>query len=965
LVNPPKQNNAVICNGTSTQLSIVGAGTGTYSWSPSTGLNQTTGATVTANPTATTTYTVTGTGGACGAITFNITVTVVPIPTPSLNTTTAVCEGSTKTYSTALHAGSTYAWSVTGAASYSSVANTLTVVAGLGNYTISVVETEGVKGCSNVAATGASTTTIVVNPKPVITATGGNYCMGTAGLTLNSTGAGIGGTYAWSPATNISSKIVANPIVNPTVSTNYTVTGTDVNGCSNSATVLVNTFPAPTITSANGSMCMGGVGAKLTSIGAGLGGVYVWSPSANLSAANIPNPVAKPSVTTTYTVTGTDVNGCSNVATATVTVNPVPVITATGGSFCGKSGKSVMLSSTGAGLGGSYTWNPVLNLSASNIANPIATPTASSVFTVTGTNTFGCSGSATATITVNPLPTVSATASAVKLCAGASVTLSGGGAISYVWDNAAVDGIAFVPNSTKLYKVIGTDVNGCENTATVKVFVNPSPTVAVMAKHTDICFGDSTSLLASGALTYLWDNAVVNGKSFSPTATKTYTVTGTDSNGCKTVNHVSLTVNPLPKISVKASASEICAGDQVKLNGVGAHDYAWDNGLSDGVLFNPTITNTYTVIGSDVNGCSSKAQVSVKVNALPNVTAAAIDDVICVGESATVSAKGALTYKWSDGVMNNQAFVPAVTKTYTVTGTDANSCHQTAFVTVVVNAKPVVTASASFNAVCIGASIVLNGGGALTYTWNNGATNGVAFTPTVTQSYTVTGKDLQGCTNTASLNITVYDLPMVVAHASKSSICIGEKVVLSGTGANTFLWNRGVINAVAFAPTASQSYTVTGTDAHGCVNTAQVNMVVNPLPTSPLTRDLSVCKNDPSPDLIAYVTGSNLRWYDDANAGNQIANPIVATNASGTSSLYVSQTDANTCESSRASITIKVNEYPTAKITTTALSYCKGQQNGVLLTATAEDLALTFDWYQEGVLQSTASGVHTLPAPGR
>ena len=959
LVNPPKQNNAVICNGSSTELSVLGAGTGTYSWSPSTGLNQTTGATVTANPTATTTYTVTGAGGACGAITFNMTVTVVPIPTPSLNTTVAVCEGSTKTYTTALHAGSTYAWSVSGAASYTSSANTVTVVAGSGNYTIGVIETEGIKGCSNISGTGASTSTIIVNPKPVITAAGGIYCVGATGLSLNASGAGIGGTYVWSPASNLSSNIVSNPVATPAISTTYTLTGTDVNGCANVASVLVNAYPRPMITTANASMCMGGAGAKLSSAGAGVGGVYSWSPSANLSSATIFNPVAKPSTTTTYTVTGTDANGCTNMATATVTVNPVPIITATGGSFCGNSGKSVMLSSSGAGVGGAYTWNPVLHLSASNIANPIATLTASAVFTVTGTNTFGCSGSATASITVNPLPTVSATASAVKLCAGAAVTLRGTGAVTYTWDNGAVDGVSFVPNSTKHYKVIGTDVNGCENTASVQVFVNPSPTVSIMTKHTDICLGDSASLMAAGAVTYLWDNAVVNGKSFSPTATKTYTVTGTDSNGCKTVNHVLLKVNPLPNITVKASSAAICLGDQVKLNGVGARDYVWNNGISDGILFRPLATQTFTVVGTDVNGCTGTAQASVKVNALPNVTATAIDEEICIGESATVSAKGALTYNWSDGIINNQAFVPGLTKTYTVTGTDANSCHQTDSVRVLVHARPVVTASASFNAVCIGNSIVLNGGGASSYTWNNGANNGLAFNPTVNKMYTVTGKDLHGCSNSASLYITVYDLPTVVAHASKSSVCIGEKVVLTGTGAVTYLWNNGVINAVAFAPTASQTYTLTGTDVHGCVNTAQVNMVVNPLPSLPLTRDLSICKNDPSPDLTSYVTGSNLRWYDDFNAGNQIQNPSVTTATSGTRSVYVSQTDANACESSRARITIKVNEYPTAKITTTALSYCKGQQDGVLLTATAEDMSLVFDWYKDGFLKSSASGVNT------
>lgn len=959
LVNPPKQNNAVICNGSSTQLSVVGAGTGTYSWSPSTGLNQSTGTTVTANPVTTTTYTVTGTGGACGAVTFNVTVTVVPIPTPSLSSNSAVCEGSSKTYTTPLHAGSTYVWTVTGAASYTSSSNSVTVVAGSTNYTVNVVETEGVKGCSNIPETGVSSSTIIVHPKPNITAAGGIYCVGATGLLLNSAGAGNGGTYEWSPASNLSSYVVSNPVATPSVSTTYTVTGTDVNGCTNVASVLVNAYPKPMITTANASMCMGGAGAKLSSSGAGIGGVYSWSPSTNLSSANIYNPVAKPSTTTTYTVTGTDANGCTNMATATVTVNPVPIITATGGSFCGNSGKSVMLSSSGAGVGGAYTWNPVLHLSASNIANPIATLTASAVFTVTGTNTFGCSGSATASITVNALPTVSATASAEKLCAGASVTLRGSGAVTYAWDNGAVDGVSFVPNSTKHYKVIGTDVNGCENTASVQVFVNPSPTVAIMAKRTEICMGDSTSLIASGALTYQWDNAVVNGKSFSPTATKTYTVTGTDSNGCKTVNHVLLKVNPLPNITIKTSESEICIGDQVKLNGVGARDYTWNNGISDGVLFNPSATQTYTVIGTDVKGCSSTAQTSVKVNALPNVTANAIDEAICVGSTTALTASGASSYSWDNGITNGQSFTPIATKTYTVTGTDLNSCKNKASITVIVNAKPVVTAAATTTSVCIGKPIALIGGGASTYIWNNGATNAVPFNPTITQTYTVVGTDANGCQNTANINITVHALPVVTAKASKSSICIGETVIVTGGGASSYTWDNGLTDGIAFGPTVSKKYTVIGTDPNNCQNTTSINMVVNQLPTAPQTKDLSICKNDPNPDLAAHVTGSNLRWYDNSNGGTQIQNPTINTVASGTSSIYVSQTDHNSCESPRARITIKVNDYPLAKITTTNLSYCKDQQDGVLLTAEMDVEEVKFEWFKDGISKSAPSTANT------
>jgi gliding motility-associated-like protein len=735
LVNPPKQNDAVICNGSSTNLVINGAGVGTYSWSPSNTLNTSTGTSVIANPSTTTTYTVTGTGGSCGAVSFNITVTVVPIPSPALNSSTAVCEGSTKTYSTALHAGSTYAWTVTGAASYTTNLNTVTITAGTNNYTISVIETEGVKGCSNAPGSGVSTTTIVVNKKPVISAIGGTYCIGAIGKTISASGAGSSGSYLWSPSTNLSANNIASPIASPNTNTTYTVTGTDINGCSNTATATVNSFPRPNITTNSGAYCIGGNGVNLNASGAGTGGIYSWTPTTNLNAANIANPTAKPTITSTYTVTGTDINSCSNTATAIVTVNSLP-------------------------------------------------------------------------------------------------------------------------------------------------------------------------------------NVIAN-----------------------------------------ASAIKICMGNNVKLFGSGALNYTWDNGVNNNINFNPTSTKTYTVIGTDANLCSNSATINITVNALPNVTATSSNSNICAGQTTSLTAIGASTYSWNNGVVNGAIFTPNTTKTYTVIGTDVNLCTDTATVSIIVNAKPIVTATTSTNAVCIGKPITLKASGAASYTWNNGAIDNVAFNPTVTKTYTVTGADVNGCTNTANINITVFALPNVVAITSKTSICLGQSVTLSGSGAISYSWNNGVTNGVAFAPQTTQAYTLTGTDLNTCQNTATVNIVVNQIPVNPITRDLSLCKNDPNPDLSSYVIGSNLRWYDDANNGNLISSPAINTTNSGVSNLYVSQTDANTCESLREKITIKVNDYPTAKIISTDLSYCKGQQNGVTLQAQDEGAGLTYEWFKNAISNANSNDI--------
>ncbi|MBK8683863.1 MAG: hypothetical protein IPN26_02140 [Bacteroidetes bacterium] len=94
------------------------------------------------------------------------------------------------------------------------------------------------------------------------------------------------------------------------------------------------------------------------------------------------------------------------------------------------------------------------------------------------------------------------------------------------------------------------------------------------------------------------------------------------------------------------------------------------------------------------------------------------------------------------------AFIPTTTTTFTVTGTDLNGCTNTSTRTIVVNPIPSVGSNASANAVCSGGSVILTGTGAHSYTWSNGVSNGVAFIPTTTTTFTVTGTDLNGCTNT-------------------------------------------------------------------------------------------------------------------------------------------------------------------------------------------------------------------------
>src|SRR5574343_632608 len=317
----------------------------------------------------------------------------------------------------------------------------------------------------------------------------------------------------------------------------------------------------------------------------------------------------------------------------------------------------------------------------------------------------------------------------------------------------------------------------------------------------------------------------------------TSTVVGTNAAGCTGTDAITVTVNPLPTVNAGTDQT-VCAGTAVTLSGSGATTYTWNNGVTNGVAFTPAATTTYTVTGTSAAGCINTDQVIVTVNPLPTVNAG-VDQTVCAGTAVTLSGSGAATYTWNNGVTNGVAFTPAATTTYTVTGTSAAGCINTDQVVVTVNPLPTVNAGAD-QTVCLGATVTLSGSGAATYTWNNGVTNGVAFTPAATTTYTVTGTDANGCINTDQVVVTVNPLPTVNAGVDQT-ICVGATVTLSGSGASTYTWNNGVTNGVAFTPAATTTYTVTGTSAAGCINTDQVVVTVNPLPTVNAGVDQTVC----------------------------------------------------------------------------------------------------------------------------
>ncbi len=457
--------NPIICRDSLLNLSIIG-GT-SYQWSHGLGTNST----VTVSPTINTTYSVTVTNGACTAV-RNVLVIVNPIPTVSIsNSMPIICEGQSSNLTAT--GASSYVWSPS--TGLNSTTGSLVVASPIISTTYIVVGTAN--GCSSSAST-----TVQVNPIPTVEVNPNSASI-CPGETVDLIASG-GTTYAWSPSSGLSADNVPNVSASPMQSQSYTVSAT-TDGCTGTAVVAITVKPKPVMTASPTSfdICLGD--SVLVSVGNA--DEYHWNPMAGLNAVANNQVYASPNQNTIYTVVGTS-NACQDSVQFVVNVisNPSIYINPSTAQIC--PGESVTLVANG---GLSYTWSPTTGLNASTVASVVASPSQTTTYSVVGT-TSGCSGMANVQVVVKPKPVISVTPSISTICRGDSVSLNASGADSYHWNpNTGLNvnnsaNVTANPIISTAYNVIGT-LNGCVDSTSVMVNVNPLPIIQITSNITEGC----------------------------------------------------------------------------------------------------------------------------------------------------------------------------------------------------------------------------------------------------------------------------------------------------------------------------------------------------------------------------------------------------------------------------------------------------------------------------------------------
>ncbi|MCU0441372.1 MAG: T9SS type A sorting domain-containing protein [Bacteroidia bacterium] len=314
------------------------------------------------------------------------------------------------------------------------------------------------------------------------------------------------------------------------------------------------------------------------------------------------------------------------------------------------------------------------------------------------------------------------------------------------------------------WKVDGKNVGANNDTLSLQNFAKSSSITCVVSRANACLPAPTTTsnaiILNTGTVMNVVDTAICSGQTFTYNAV-TYNTTGvyTDTllaaSGCDSIVGLLLTVaNP---VIVTVNSGSICKGDTFEITPSGAFSYTIDGGGSFRV--SPANTTIYFITGTDEFGCISQnpAASTVNVNVPSVLLISSADTILCRGEGTTLTANGSLNYTWSTGDTTRTISIsPNSTRTYSVSGVDANGCKSvdSASKTVIVNALPTVSITAADTVVCIGQSTTLTAAGALNYTWSTGAaTNPITISPTALTTYSVVGTDANGCAGTDTIAI--------------------------------------------------------------------------------------------------------------------------------------------------------------------------------------------------------------------
>jgi gliding motility-associated-like protein len=934
----------------------------TYVWSPSVG----TGAT--ASNLTVGSYTVTVTDNRPCTTSTIVTITQPTALTSVLSGDNVHCNGQANGSVTAFPAGGTspytYSWSPGG--------QTGQTATGLGpnTYSVTISDSHGCTTISSLAITQPATLTASVSGTNV-------RCNGQNNgvVMVTASGGNVGGySYVWTPI-GATTQTVSNLTPNT-----YTVTVTDTRGCTAVQTIQITQPAVISIGAFTDPVNCNGQNngeAWVTVSGGTPSYTYQWSPSGQT------NQTATGLIAGNYTVTVTDANSCSAIKNVVVT-QPV-ILTASASSAnvrCnGESNGVAWVSPTGGNGGYSYTWTP----------GGASTQTVSSLgpntYTITLSDSQGCTTTSTVTITQPPALTATPSSSPVR-CNGESngvvwvVAGGGNGGYTYSWSPGGQATTTVSSLSASTYTITVTDSRGCTAVQTIAV-TQPAVLAAPSSSTPVSCNGQNNGTAwvtpsgGNGSYTYAWTPGGQTTQTATGLSPTTYTITVTDSKGCTATSTVVIT-QPSTLTAPLSSSAVRCNGENngvawvIPAGGNGGYTYSWTpSGQTTQTASNLSPT-TYTITVTDALGCSLVQTVAITEPAILTAPTSSTP-VRCNGENNGVAwvtpsgGNGSYTYAWTPTSATTQTISNLPPNTYTITVTDARGC--TATQTVTITQPPGLTATISNTDVnCNGGNNAIaianpsGGNGGYSYLWSPTGQIGQTATNLTVGNYTVTVTDSKGCTTTQVVTITEPTL-LTASVTSSTNVscngaCNGTAVVTAsgGTLGYTYSWSPGGQTGLTATSLCAGSYAVLVTDAHGCTVITQVVTISQPavLSASASVSNNVSCNGGNDATASVIVSGGTLNYTYSWSPGGQTTQT-----ATGLSQgcYTVNVTDANGCTTSQTACVTQPNVLSSTVSTQVNVSCNSGSDAYAIILAAGGTPGYTYSWSPSGGTDATATNL--------
>lgn len=649
---------------------------------------------------------------------------------------------------------------------------------------------------------------------------------------------------------------------------------------------IVITTPSLAVTTTSATCSTPG-SATVNVIGGGGPFSYTWMPTAQSTS------VATGLSAGLYSISVSDPSGCAVTSTAVVGSNNAMTSTITTASIScngGTNGSATV--AVGGGSGNySYLWMP------SAQTTSVATNLTAGIYSVTVNDlTNPCSATNTLLISQPNAITLTVVSNTPTACTGSSITLTASGAggigtFNYNWISGPLTSVYNVAQATGgnyTYSVTTTDANNCSSSNTITVsFVN-TPTVT--ATSATICVGQTATLNASGATTYIWTGGSA-GSTFTSNPVSGTNVTVIGANGsCTAQATASITVNPLPQINF-TTINVLCNGQSNGSSaanitiGTAPFTYSWNTIPAQNTATASGIpAGTYTVIVSDANNCVNTASTQITEPTALTLSVNSNTTQICAGSAinANAVANGGTqpyAFAWVSGpatANNSISETVAGNYTYTVMVTDANNCTNTSNINLTFHPQPTVTATSA--TICSGQTAILTAAGANNYVWQPGNVAGNTFTINAQNSINVSVVgEANGCSNSASALVSVNALPNVNISTSAQNGCVPLCINYNASSVSNIVNYNWFVNNAGFSSDPSGNYCFTSagsytvnlmvTDDNGCSNysnVVNVNAYPQPIadfnhaPIKPVINvDAEVNFTDASHG--ATITGWN--WY--------------------------------------------------------------------------------------------------------